>query len=342
MTSALDGWDQVAARGPGGHVMQSSAWAAIRERQGWTAEFLRPAGAHALVLWRHLPGGLRFGYCPRGPVAAPELLADALRALAAHAKATRGALVLKVDPERTAEDAATPLRDAGFRRGPDIQPVLATLVLPLRTEDARAKTDDELLAAMDKDTRWSVRQPEKRGVTIYQGTTDEDLDAFYDLYAVTGRRAGFITRTAAYYRTVWRTLIEAGLATLWLAEHGDRPVAGSMAWHCGDRELYMYGASNEAGRKVYAAYGLLWRAMSEARLRGAVTFDFGGIPVDPNDASDPMHGPYLFKKGFGGTVARWVGAHDSVPRPLAYRAFRMAEPLYTRALQLASRGGGAS
>src|SRR5437764_7704591 len=98
MTDAPAGWDAAAAHGPGGHVMQSSAWAAIRERQGWTAEFLRPAGAHALVLWRRLPGGMRFGYCPRGPVAPVAGLPDALRALAAHAKATRGALVLKVDP----------------------------------------------------------------------------------------------------------------------------------------------------------------------------------------------------------------------------------------------------
>ena len=336
MTDAPEGWDAVAAHGPDGHVMQSSAWAKIREGQGWTAEFLRPAGAHALVLWRPLPGGLRFGYCPRGPVAPSEQLADALRALAAHAKATPGALVLKVDPERTSGEAGAALTAAGFRRGPDIQPVVSTLVLPL------AAPDDELLAAMDKDTRWSIKQPEKRGVTIYQGTTDEDLDAFYDLYSVTGKRAGFITRTASYYRTVWRALIEAGLATLWLAQHADRPVAGSMAWHCGDRELYMYGATNDAGRKVYAAYGLLWRAIEEAKRRGAVTFDFGGIPRDPDDASDPMHGPYLFKKGFGGTVAHWVGAHDSVPRGLPYRAFLLAEPLYTRLLQLRGgrRGGG--
>lgn len=331
MTSAPDGWDAVAAHGPGGHVMQSAAWAAIREGQGWRAEFLRPAGACALVLWRLLPGGMRFGYCPRGPVASAAQLPDALRALAAHAKATPGALVIKVDPERTVEEAGAALRDAGFARGPDIQPVVATLVLALEGDE------DGLLASLDKDTRWSVRQPEKRGVEVYQGTSDADLDAFYDLYALTGRRAGFITRTASYYRTVWRTLIEAKLATLWLAEHGGAPVAGAMTWHCGDREVYQYGATNDAGRKVYAAYGLLWRCILEARARGARTFDFGGIPTDPDDKTDPMHGPYLFKKGFGGTVTHWAGAHDTVPRPLAYRAFLALEPVYTRALQLAGR-----
>ena len=336
MTNAPGGWDDAAAHGPGGHVMQSSAWAAIREGQGWTAEYLRPAGAHALVLWRPLPGGRRFGYCPRGPIASTGQLAGTLQELAAHAKATRGALVLKVDPERTAEEASAALGGAGFTRGPDIQPVVATLVLPLD------RGPDDLLAALEKDTRWGVRQAEKRGVTLYQGTTDADLDAFYDLYALTGRRAGFITRSAGYYRTVWRTLIAAGLATLWLAELDDRPVAGAMTWHCGDRELYMYGATNDAGRKAYAAYGLLWRCIVEAAQRGARTFDFGGIPADPTDEKDPMHGPYVFKRGFGGAVNHWVGAHDSVPRPLAYRAFLLAEPLYTRALQLAGRRGRGS
>ncbi|MDP9319881.1 MAG: peptidoglycan bridge formation glycyltransferase FemA/FemB family protein [Chloroflexota bacterium] len=333
MTDAPEGWDAAAAHGLGGHVMQSSAWAAIREQQGWSAEFLRPAGAHALVLWRPLPGGMRFGYCPRGPVASAAQLPEALVALAAHAKEISGALVLKVDPERTAEEAGIALREAGFVRGPDIQPVVATLVLSLDRDD------ESLLAGFEKDTRWSVRQPEKRGVEIYQGTTDEDLIAFYDLYALTGRRAGFITRTQAYYRMVWRTLIEAGLATLWLAEHDGQPVAGAMTWHCGDREVYQYGATNDAGRKLYAAYGLLWRCIVEAHARGARTFDFGGIPADPNDASDPMHGPYLFKKGFDGAVRHWVGAHDAVPRSLAYRAFRLLEPAYTKALQVAGQRG---
>lgn len=337
MTDVPEGWDAAAAHGPGGHVMQSTAWAAIRERQGWTAEFLRPAGGHALVLWRPLPGGLRFGYCPRGPVASPAELPEVLRALAAHATATKGALVLKVDPERTADEAGAALQAAGFVRGPDIQPVIATLVLGLEGDDAA------LLAGFEKDTRWSVRQPEKRGVAVYQGTSDADLGAFYDLYALTGRRAGFITRTAAYYHTVWRTLIDAGLATLWLAEHDGRPVAGAMTWHCGDREVYQYGATNDAGRKLYAAYGLLWRCIAEAHARGARAFDFGGIPADPSDTTDPMHGPYLFKKGFGGTVTQWVGAHDAVPRRLAYRAFLVLEPAYTRARQVAgrrSRGAG--
>lgn len=330
MTEAPAGWDASAVRSPRGHVLQSSAWARIRETQGWRAEFLRfgdPLPV-ALVLWRSLPLGQELAYVPRGPIADGATLAPALEALARHAR-ERGALFLKVDPELPPEEAGTALAGAGYSRAPDIQPVLATLELDL------TPGTDALFAALEKDTRWSVRQAEKRGVAIREAAADADLRAFYDLYAVTGERARFITRTWEYYRTVWRTLIDAGLATLRLAEHEGAAVAGAMTWHCGEKELYMYGATNEAGRRCFAAYGLVWRSIEAAHAQGSRRFDFGGIPADLEDKSDTMQGPYRFKKGFGGVPVRYVGAHDTVPSALPYRAYRLAEPAYTRALQLA-------
>jgi peptidoglycan pentaglycine glycine transferase (the first glycine) len=333
--SAPPGWDEAAAWSPRGHVMQSTAWARIRRAQGWRAEYVRgerPLPC-ALVLWRPLAFGQRLAYVPRGPVIEPgdaEGLRRILEQLAERAR-RGGAVFLKVDPELDPADAAPALAEAGFRRGPDIQPVLATLELAL------GRDDDALLATFEKDTRWSVRQATKRGVVVRVAEGDADLRTFHALYAETGSRAGFITRTAQYYRSVWGTLIAAGLATLRLAEHGGRAVAGAITWRCGERELYMYGASNEAGRRCYASYLLQWECIRAARDRGAARYDFGGIPLDPERTDDPMRGPYLFKKGFGGQPRRFVGAHDAVARPLAYRAFLMAEPLYTRALQALGR-----
>ncbi|MEK6620752.1 MAG: peptidoglycan bridge formation glycyltransferase FemA/FemB family protein, partial [Chloroflexota bacterium] len=86
-----------------------------------------------------------------------------------------------------------------------------------------------------------------------------------------------------------------------------------------------------------ASYGLQWECIAAAKARGAVRYDLGGIPADPSRKDDPMYGPYLFKKGFGGDTRRYVGAHDAVSRPLAYAACRATEPLFTRALQRARR-----
>jgi lipid II:glycine glycyltransferase (peptidoglycan interpeptide bridge formation enzyme) len=327
------GWDDAAVRSPGGHVLQSSAWARIREEAGWRAEFVHMGEPLplALVLWRTLPLGQRLAYVPRGPIVADAAqLGPALGALARLAR-ERGAVFLKVDPELGPDVAAGPLRDAGFRRANEIQPVLATLELDLGPDE------DALLASLEKDTRWSVRQAEKRGVSIKDAAGESDLRALYDLYAETGARAGFITRTWDYYRRMWGTLIDAGLARVRLAEREGRPVAGALVWRCGEREVYQSAATNDVGRTAYAAYALLWRCIIEARRSGARRFDFGGIPVDTSRKDDPMHGPYVFKKGFGGTARRFVGAHDVAPSALAYGLYRVAEPAYIAGLRLAGR-----
>ena len=283
----------------------------------------------ALVLWRDALPGRPIGYVPRGPIIAPGDAAQLETALARLAQIARErrAVFLKIDPELRPAFAAAPIRDAQFRRGPDIQPVLATLVLDLSADE------EALLAGLEKDTRWSVRQGPKRGVTTREVGDDGSLFAFHQLYATTGRRGGFITRTWPYYRQTWGALIAAGLASLRLAYQGGQAVAGAVVWRCGDRALYQTAATGDAGRKSYAAYALLWECIIEAKRAGRREFDLGGIPTDPERKDDPMHGPYLFKRGFGGEVRRWVGAHDVVPFPPLYRAYRAAEPLYTAALR---------
>lgn len=333
------GWDDAAARSPWGQVLQSSVWAAVRERQGWRPEYVRIGDPLpvALVLWKDVLAGQRIAYVPRGPIVAPGDGAGLHRALVrlADLARERGAVFLKVDPELVSEFAAAPLRDAGLvRSSQDIQPVLATLELDL------APDEDALLSAMDKDTRWSVRQGPKRGVTVREVSDDQGLRGFYDLYALTGRRAEFITRTWEYYQSVWGALIAARLATLRLAYVDDAPVAGAMTWRCGEKIVYQTGATNDAARKSHAAYALLWECIIGAKREGAKRFDLGGIPTDVERKDDPMYGPYLFKRGFGGVVRRWVGAHDAVPRPLAYRAYLLAEPAYTAALRIVGRVRG--
>lgn len=288
----------------------------------------------ALVLWRMVIRGMRVGYVPRGPIIAPGDsggLGDALARLADLAR-ERDAVFLKVDPELAPELAGPALRDAGYRRSTqDIQPVLATLVLDL------APDEDTLMAGLEKDTRWSVRQAAKRGIRVREGSDEAALRAFYDLYATTGGRAGFITRTWPYYRDTWGTLIAAGLATLRLAYADGAAVAGAMIWRCGERALYQTGATNAAGRTSYAAYALLWECIIGAKRDGRRMFDLGGIPLDLGRKDDPMYGPYLFKRGFGGDVRRWVGAHDTVPSPLLYRTYLLALPVYTSALRALAR-----
>lgn len=327
-------WDDAAVRSRYGHVLQSVAWGAIRERQGWEPERLRVGEPLpvAQILWRPLPAGQRFGYVPRGPIFDqndPSQLGAALMAIERRAR-ERGAIFVKVDAEvpRERADLIAVYARHGFGRSPqDVQPVLATLEIDLRQDE------DAILAGLDKDTRWAARAAERRGVDVGERDDDGALGAFYRLYAETGRRAGFITRTEAYYREVWRALLGAGHATLFLAAVEGRPVAGAMLFWCGDRAIYTYGASDEVARRTYATYALQWRCIRYARERGAARYDLGGVPPRP-DERDPMWGVYLFKKGFGGERREFAGAYDVVPKPFLYRVWLVAEPRAYAALAL--------
>src|SRR5438067_7839807 len=185
-------WDRDAVHSRFGHVLQSQAWGRIRALQGWTAEEMRIGDrlpvAH--VLWRRLPFGQSLGYVPRGPIFDhddPKQFDQALEALAELAR-RRNPIFLKVDPEidESRNDLVSLYARHGFFRSrQEVQPVLATVEIDL------CRDEDEILRAFDKDTRWSVRNAEKRGVTVEERRDDASLREVTALYEETGRRGEF-------------------------------------------------------------------------------------------------------------------------------------------------------
>ena len=334
----VEAWDRDAVRSRFGHVLQSVAWGALRSSSGWTPDTLRIGDPLPLanVHWRRFPFGQAIAYVPRGPVFDHEDAGQLDRALESLAELARRRkpIFLKVDPEIDASRddlVALYARHGFFRSRQDVQPVLATLDVDL------CRSEDEILKTFDKDTRWSVRTAEKRGVTVEERGDDASLGEVTALYEETGRRGEFITRASAYYPRVWRALIDAGHATLYAALVEGRIAAAAVIFWCGERALYMYGASGEAARKSYAAYALQWHAMRAARAKGSRRYDFGGVPVDPGE-SHPQYGLYLFKKGFGGTLRRFAGAYDVTASLARYRAWLALEPrLYTALALLRGR-----
>ena len=319
-------WDDVAVRSRYGHVMQSIAWATQRSSQGWNPATVRIGEPlpMANVLWRHFPLGFAIAYVPRGPIfdhQDPSQFDAALGALAEIAR-RRKPIFLKVDPEIPVERADLVSRYARhgfFRSAQDVQPVVATLEIDLALDEER------ILAGLDKDTRWSVRAAERRGVVVAERSDHDALKAFYRLYEETGRRAEFIVRPEFYYVQLWQRLVADGHASLYVAILDGEIVACAMLFWCGERAIYMYGASGEPGRRSHASYLLQWHCIREARRRGSARYDLGGVPVTPN-GHDSMYGVYLFKKGFGGTRREFAGAYDIAPRPSLYRAWLALEP----------------
>jgi lipid II:glycine glycyltransferase (peptidoglycan interpeptide bridge formation enzyme) len=156
-----------------------------------------------------------------------------------------------------------------------------------------------------------------------------ELPVFYDLYAETAARDGFLLRPAAYYHDVWRQFLQTGRAELLLAWVEGEVVAGLFLFLFGKTAWYLYGASGGRQRSLMPNHLLQWEAIRRAKAQGCTRYDLWGAP-DRFDETDRMWGVYQFKRGFGGQTVQGLGAFDYPARRPFYWAFTRLLPLLRR------------
>jgi peptidoglycan pentaglycine glycine transferase (the first glycine) len=322
-------WDRIVAAAPGGHLLQSWAWGALKARFGWRVRRLAVGPAAAQVLFRRLPAGLgTIAYVPRGPVAdfdSEPQVRELLAAIGSLAHEER-ALCLKIEPNLEDDPSlGRQLAALGFRPSPQTIQPRHTILVDLDGEP------EALLGRMKQKTRYNIRLAERKGICVRPGS-DADLKAFYELMERTSERDRFGIHSQAYYETVYRLFVPMDRGRLFLAEYNGQLLAGLVVLAFGDTAIYMYGASSDEERQRMPTYLLQWRAMLWAREQGCHTYDLWGVP-DEDEATleaeltqrgDGLWRVYRFKRGFGGRLARTTGAWDLVYTPLRYRFYTVA------------------
>ena len=304
-------WDS-AIRDAGGHLLQSWNWGEFKSEFGWGVERVHvqaeSAIAAAQILYR-TRGPIAVGYIPRGPAIPgddPEL-ASALVARIDEVSRKRHTLYTIFETDRDLPFHGN-YKQHGFVLGPPH-------VQPGRTVKVPLGSDDEILARMRQNTRYSVRLAGRRGVEIRMPGEPWTVEDFYAMLEETSDRNSFGIHSATYYR---RFLEKFGDdAYCGFAESEGNLAAGLIAARFGDEVIYMYGASSTEHRQHGAAFLLQFSAMQWAREQGALRYDLWGIPKeDPSPVSDSgdsiagtkgddWRGLYRFKTGFGGEIVSY-------------------------------------
>ncbi|RMF79434.1 MAG: peptidoglycan bridge formation glycyltransferase FemA/FemB family protein [Chloroflexi bacterium] len=325
-----DVWDTFVRNHPRGHVLQLSAWGALKTAYGWQSarvaleEDGRILGG-AQILFRPMPSSLlgTLAYLPMGPYIVSAKHEDAVWEVI-HRRARRGkAKFLKWEPGIFHDDEETPdFKALGFRSSPQsIQPP-RTILIDVRGDD------EMIMARMNQGTRRKIRKSLKSGIRYYEGTQD-DVAIFTDMMQTTGSRNQFGVHEAGYYELAYQLFVPQGDAVLIMAEHEGDPLAGIMVFGAGKTAWYLYGASSSVKRNLMATYGVQWRAIEWARSRGYTYYDMWGVPdEDPaflekhfQERSDGLWGVYGFKRGWGGEVVRSAGTWDRVYDMLVYAPY---------------------
>lgn len=334
-------WEAILAALPQPHTLQSWDWGDFKSRWAWRAvrlAWLQADGtpvAAAQVLHRAVgktPWSML--YVSKGPVADYAdlfLMERVLADIETYARRQR-AIFVKIDPDvplaygpPEAAEAYLPgrrvqdlLTARGWRYSSQQIQFKNTVLLDLTLSEA------DLLAAMKPKCRYNIRLAERKGVTVRPGGP-ADLEAFFDLYAVTSRRDGFLIRPKSYYLDVWRHYLSAGRGALLLAEVEKTAAAGVLLFHFGGTAWYMYGASDNAHRNLMPNHLLQWEAICWAKAQHCAVYDFWGAP-NVFDPADSMWGVYTFKLGFGGTTRHGLGAFDYPVYPRLYKIYMQGLP----------------
>ncbi len=330
-------WDELAATSERGEAFQSHAWGQSKVGLGWRAlrvvvedagERVAVASLQERTLAPRLSGPLgrlTYLYAPRGPVllrSDPAAASAALAALRRVAQARR-AVALTIDPAwEDGGDLAATLEPAGFHvSAREVQVSRTAMLVPLRSDEGG---QHELLG--DSSAR-NINKARRAGVIVEHvdlagsDGRDESLACFWDMFAATGRREGFIVRDRAYQLSQWRALGEAGLADLWFARAGGERQTGALVLHCG-RRLVSHVAGSPDGadlRGTRCNHLLQWEIMRWGSAHGFAMYDLGGVdtpdaPGLPLGRTHPLWNLYEFKRGFGAHGVVFVRAHEVAPR----------------------------
>lgn len=330
-------WNTALAPIPNAHVLQTWEWGEFKAQYGWTPTRLlfienSTPRAAAQILRRPLPR-TPFGilYLPKGPALDYDDLPLFERVLAHLEQCARSsrAIFCKIDPDvLITSPAASLLPRRKWRASPEQIQYRNTVTLDL------TRGEDELLAAMKPKWRYNIRLAQKKGVGVGAGNGGDegDLARFYEMYAETGARDGFLIRPFPYYRAVWGAFVRAGLAHLLFARVGDETIAGLILFTFARRAWYFYGASRNVHRDAMPNHLLQWEAIRWAQRAGCREYDLWGAP-ERLDESAPLYGVYKFKMGFGGEFVQRSGAYDFVVKRALYWLYAIARPWYLARLR---------
>jgi lipid II:glycine glycyltransferase (peptidoglycan interpeptide bridge formation enzyme) len=277
---------------------------------GWRVRRFVLDGGVAQVLLKSLPLGLSVAYAPRGPLVAPERLADAIAAVRDVLRQERCASLL-CDPEVPDDPAArASLARAGVRASPVFVQPRRTLLMDL------SKSDEELFAAMRKKTRQYIHKAERDGVVTEE---TRDLDRFMKVLGAVGRRDRFAIRSREYFEKLLAAFGDRAL--LMLARLGADDAGAMLLVRMADRAWELYGGWSGVHAEARPFYLLKWRAMLRMRQLGVRRYDMYGLA---EGAEDPLAGVENFKLGYGGDVVTWIGALETPVRPLLYPLWQLA------------------
>jgi lipid II:glycine glycyltransferase (peptidoglycan interpeptide bridge formation enzyme) len=188
------------------------------------------------------------------------------------------------------------------------------------------KDDDTLLQNMKPKTRYNIRLAQKKGVHVFASKDQKYIDRFHELVMMTAQRKEVTFHGKDHYEKIVQTLSD-DMVALYIAEYAGEIIAMNAISFYGKTATYLHGATADLHRNVMAPFLLQWQAMQDARQRGCLWYDFGGVFPDSDDPG--KKGITRFKQGFAPEEIFYdtQGSYDIIFSGWRYDLYRTLQKL---------------
>jgi lipid II:glycine glycyltransferase (peptidoglycan interpeptide bridge formation enzyme) len=162
------------------------------------------------------------------------------------------------------------------------------------------KSENEILMDMKQNTRYSIKQAQKREIVTDIITKDFEkyFEIFYELMLGTAKRNGFSLHKKDYYENIFKNLSQKN-SYLIIAKYGEKILVVDVIIVFGKIVNYVFGCSSNEERDRLPTYSAQWKAICYAKEIKCDYYNFGGIATE-NKIYKGWDGLTFFKKKFGG------------------------------------------
>lgn len=321
------------------HPLQSWEWGEFRKKTGQVVErigiFDKSKLINAVQMTFHNVPFLNknVGYLPKGYM--PD--ADQLGALRAVAK-QNNAIFIKLEPNIASKVGSPSAHKniAKFLLDNDCVPG-KPLFTKYTFQLDLSQDEETLFNNLESKTRYNVRLAIKKGVKIFENTSEEGMEQYIEILEETTKRQGFYAHSPEYFRKMWRELGSSGMMRIFNAVYEDKILTSWVMFIFNGVLYYPYGASRNENREVMPSNLMMWEMIRFGKKIGCHTFDmWGSLGPEPNK-KDAWYGFHKFKKGYGGDLVEFIGTFDYVTDFPMYQIFKIVDSIRWKILRLKAK-----
>lgn len=194
--------------------------------------------------------------------------------------------------------------------------------------------DEETLRKnLSKGHKSDIKKAQKSGLFVTEQVSNDDLDAFADIYARMHKERGLKESSSGsrtFLTMVNRLLQDNNLGRILLVKDETNKVLGGIVIVFQQKiARYFKGAADPAVRHLPILHLAIWEAIMKCRDEGFESFDLWGYNhfVDENDQVFFIN---RFKKGFGGAFIFYPKKMYFFFKPAQYKIFNAAKRIYKK------------